>query len=175
MSHPDRPSFIANWRDIENSYAWQYEEDDEAMCIGASFGRRFGLTKLGIHHERLLPGRRTSFPHAESLDEEFVYVIEGEPDVWIDGYLHRLKPGDGVGFLPGTGIAHTVINNTGEEVRLLIVGEKTKPENRVFYPRHPERRPLHPDWWENAPSRDLGPHDGLSDSRRAEKARQETE
>ena len=107
MSQPERPSFIANWRDIENDYAWQYDEDDEPMCIGTAFGRHFGLNKLGIHHERLLPGRRTSFPHAESAEEEFVFVIEGEPDVWIDGHLHRLGPGDAVGFPAGTGIAHS--------------------------------------------------------------------
>jgi len=55
----------------------------------------FALKALGIHHERLPPGRRTSYPHAESAEEEFVYVIEGTPDVWLDGTLHRLKPGDG--------------------------------------------------------------------------------
>ena len=175
MRTPERPSFIANWRDIENKHDWSYDEDDEPMCIGAPYGRRFGLQKLGIHHERLPPGRRTSFPHAESADEEFVYVIEGEPDVWIDGHLHRLKPGDAVGFPAGTGIAHTFLNNTGEEVRLLVVGEKTSLENRVFYPLHPERKPLHPDWWDGHPTHDLGPHDGMTDQRRAEKTARKAE
>ncbi len=86
-----------------------------------------GLTKLGIHHELLPPGRRTSFPHAESAAEEFVYVIEGMPDAWIDGELVRLAPGDGVGFPAGTGIAHSFLNNTDQTVRLLVVGEPNKP------------------------------------------------
>ena len=175
MSIPERPPFIANWRDIEKPYAWQYDEDDEAMCIGAPFGRRFGLERLGIHHERLLPGRRTSFPHAESAEEEFVYVIEGEPDVWIDGHLHRLRPGDAVGFPAGTGIAHSFLNNTEAEVRLLVVGETAKSENRIFYPRNPERRPLRSDWWDDHPIRTLGPHDGMTDKRRAEKAGRKTD
>ena len=38
--------------------------------IGAAFGRHFGFKALGIHHERLLPGRRTSYPHAESAEED---------------------------------------------------------------------------------------------------------
>jgi uncharacterized cupin superfamily protein len=175
MPTPERLPFIANWRDIENPYAWQYDEDDEAMCIGAPFGRRFGLERLGIHHERLLPGRRTSFPHAESAEEEFVYVIEGEPDVWIDGHLHRLRPGDAVGFPAGTGIAHSFLNNTEAEVRLLVVGETAKPENRIFYPVNPERRPLRSDWWDDHPMHDLGPHDGMTDKRRAEKAGRKVE
>jgi uncharacterized cupin superfamily protein len=91
--------------------------------------------------------------------------------VWIDGHLHRLGPGDAVGFPAGTGIAHTFINNTESGVRLLVVGERTKPENRVFYPLHPDRKPLHPDWWDDRPTRILGPHDGMPDLVRAAKTR----
>lgn len=173
MPAPERPPCIAHFTDIEVPDDSHYDADDELMSIGAPFGRHFGLAKLGIHHERLPPGRRTSFPHAESADEEFVYVVAGEPDVWIDGHLYRLKPGDGVGFPAGTGIAHTFLNNTEAEVRLLVVGERTKPENRVFYPLHPERRPLHPDWWDGHPTHALGPHDGMPDRVRAAKARQQ--
>jgi uncharacterized cupin superfamily protein len=170
MSTPERPPFIAHWSEIEQPDEAHYDEDDELLSIGAPFGRRFGLKKLGIHHERVPPGRRTSFPHAESAEEEFVYVIEGEPDVWLDGHLQRLRPGDAVGFPAGTGIAHSFLNNTEAEVRLLVVGERTKPENRVFYPLHADRRPLHPDWWEGHPTHDLGPHDGMPDRLRSARA-----
>ena len=175
MVTPERPSFIAHWSEIERPDDRHYDEDDELMSIGAPFGRRFGLTKLGIHHERLPPGRRTSFPHAESAEEEFVYVIEGEPDVWIDGHLHRLRPGDAVGFPAGTGIAHSFLNNTEAEVHLLVVGERHKAENRIFYPLHPDRRALHHGWWDDHPTHALGPHDGMPDLVRAAKARREAD
>ena len=175
MATPERPSLIAHWSEIERPDSRRYDGDDELMSIGAPFGRHFGLAKLGVHHERLPPGRRTSFPHAESAEEEFVYVIEGEPDVWLDGHLHRLRSGDGVGFPAGTGIAHTFLNNTEAEVRLLVVGETPKPENRIFYPRHPERRPLRDDWWDDHPQHPLGPHDGAPDLVRAAKARRGAE
>ena len=103
---------IVHWREIENPQAWQYDHPDEPMAHNAPFGRFFGLARIGIHHERLLPGRRTSFPHAERTEEEFVYVIAGTPDVWLGGVLHRLGPGDGVGFPAGTGLAHSFINNS---------------------------------------------------------------
>jgi uncharacterized cupin superfamily protein len=175
MTTPTRPSFITHWSEIEDPDNAHYDGDDELMSIGAAFGRNFGLTKLGIHHERLPPGRRTSFPHAESADEEFVYVIEGEPDVWLDGHLHRLKPGDAVGFPAGTGTAHSFMNNTEAEVRLLVVGERSKRENRIFYPLHPHRKPLHKNWWDDHPHHSLGPHDGMPDRVRAAKARQQSE
>lgn len=169
MAAPERPSFIAHWSEIEGPDDDHYDQDDELMGIGAPFGRHFGLTRLGIHHARLPSGRRTSFPHAESAEEEFVYVIAGEPDVWIDGHLHRLAPGDAVGFPAGTGITHSFLNNTDAEVHLLVVGERSKPENRVFYPLHPDRRALREDWWDDCPTRALGPHDGMPDLVRAMK------
>ena len=172
MAHAQRPPFIAHWSEIEKPDNSHYDQDDELMSIGAPFGRHFGLTRLGIHHERLLPGRRTSFPHAESAEEEFVYVISGEPDVWLDGHLHRLRPGDAVGFPAGTGIAHTFLNNTQSEVHLMVVGEPAKPENRIFYPLNRDRRLMRTDWWDGHPEHELGSHDGMPDQVRAAKARQ---
>lgn len=170
MTGKDRSSSIAHWSEIEGADENHYTGDDELLAINAAFGKHFGLGRIGIHHQRLLPGRRTSFPHAESAEEEFVYVIEGTPDVWLDGELHRLKAGDAVGFPAGTGIAHSFLNNTGEEVRLLVVGETPKDENLIFYPRNPDRKPVRRDWWENPPERLMGEHDGLTDKERARKA-----
>lgn len=171
MTDAERPPMIAHWSEIERPDNDHYRGDDELLSIGAAFGRHFGLKRLGIHHERLPPGRRTSYPHAESLLEEFVYVLSGTPDVWIDGVLHRLKPGDGVGFPAGTGICHTFINNTDAEATLLVVGETSRTDNRIYYPRNPEQQLTRPDWWGDPPLRDMGPHDGLSDRKRAEKAK----
>jgi len=164
-----RPEFIKHYTQIQEPDDATYPGDDELMSIGSPFGRHFGLKKLGIHHEMLLPGRRTSWPHAESAEEEFVYVIEGHPDAWIDGTLYRLNPGDGVGFPSGTGICHSFINNTNDAVRLLVVGEASKKENQVYYPLHPKRneeiaKTNH--HWQNAPKHQLGDHDGIPDKRR---------
>ena len=159
----DRPDFIRHWSDLEGADDSHYTGDAELMSIGAPLGRLLGLTRLGIHHERLPPGRRTSYPHAESAEEEFVLVLEGEPDAWIDGHLHRLRPGDAVGFPAGTGIAHTFINNTDKEVRLLVVGEAGKPENRLHYPMNQAHAATRPDRWTDPPERALGPHDGRAD------------
>jgi uncharacterized cupin superfamily protein len=163
MPAGERPGCVAHWREIEEADTSHYQGDDEKLAIGAPLGRHLGLTRLGIHHERLLPGRRTSYPHAESAEEEFVYVIDGTPDAWLDGDLYRLGPGDAVGFPAGTGQCHTFINNTEDEVRLLVVGEASKGANRILYPRNPEQKLLRDDWWSDAPARRMGEHDGMSD------------
>jgi len=157
---------IVHWRQIENSDPGDFQGTTEPMGFGAALGAQLGLQSIGIHHMRLLPGRRTSLPHAESHEEEFVYVISGTPDVWLDGVLHRLVPGDAVGFGAGTGLAHSFLNNSDAEVALLVVGNADMAQNRIVYPINPERRACRKDWWHDAPERALGPHDGMTDQRR---------
>jgi uncharacterized cupin superfamily protein len=156
----ERPDFIRHWTELEGPDDSHYRNDTELMAIGASVGSDLGLARIGIHHNRLLPGRRTSYPHAESAEEEFVYVLEGQPDVWIDGHLHALSPGDSVAFPAGTGVCHTFLNNTDKEVRLLVIGEKTKAENKIRYPLNEAHEATREDRWTDWPERPIGPHDG---------------
>ena len=156
----ERPEFIRHWRDLEGTDNAHYGDSDELLSIGAPVGKLLGLTRIGIHHQRLPPGRRTSYPHAESAEEEFAFVLEGNPDVSIDGTLHRLEAGDSVAFPAGTGICHTFLNNTTSEVRLLVVGEKPKAENRIHYPINPAHEKTRKDAWTDVPPRVLGGHDG---------------
>ncbi len=155
-----RPPFIKHWHEVLEPDDSHYPESTELHSIGAPIGRATGLTRIGVHHEILPPGRRTSFPHAEQHEEELVFVLEGAPDVWIDGHLHRLAPGDTVGFPSGTGIAHTFINDTASDVKLLVVGERN-PGGGVFYPLNPEvNARIGEKLWPDVPARPLGPHDG---------------
>jgi len=163
-----RPSFIGHWTELEDAEATHYRGDDERMAFDASVGEKLGLTRIGIHHVRVPPGRRISYPHAESAEEEFVFVIEGRPDAWIDGVLHPLVPGDSVAFPAGTGFCHTFLNNTADEVRLLVVGEKPKPENRIRYPLNPDHEATRPDRWLDPPVRTMGPHDGRARASRGD-------
>jgi uncharacterized cupin superfamily protein len=155
-----RPDFISHWKPLEEAKGGVYRGDAEELALDAPVGEKLGLTRIGIHHIRVPPGRRTSYPHAESAEEEYAYVIEGRPDVWIDGHLHALEPGDSVAFPADTGICHTFLNNTSEDVRLLVVGEKPKAGNRVHYPLNQAHQKTRTDGWDDAPPRDLGPHDG---------------
>ena len=155
---------MVHYSQIENDAQWSYPDSTEVFAHGAGFSEHFNLMRLGIHHERLPPGQRTSWPHAEADEEEFVYVIEGEPDVWLDGKIRRLKAGDGIGFPAGTGIAHVFINNAESDVRLLVVGEASRERSRIHYPLHPKRNAeIGARHWVDRPSCELGSHDGLPD------------
>jgi uncharacterized cupin superfamily protein len=158
----ERPPFIKHWRDVAELDDASYPGSDELLAIFAPLGQKTGLERIGVYHVRLPPGRRTSWPHAECDEEEFVYVIEGCPIVWIDGVVHALYPGTGVGFPAGTGIAHSFINDTESDVVLLVVGEASRAGHRIHYPLHPSRnREIGARHWYDVPRRPLGPHDGL--------------
>jgi len=163
---------LTHYSEIEGKDDAHYPDDDELLAIGSYFSKALELTRLGIWVDSLLPGRRTSWPHAERDEEEFVYVLEGEPEVWVDGHLHRLRPGDGVGFPDRTGISHTFLNNTKKIVRLVVVGEASRSRSKCFYPLHPARNgAIGERLWTDAPKHKLGPHDGLTDKRREELAK----
>jgi uncharacterized cupin superfamily protein len=151
-----RPEFIANFRELlEPAPEWARDTDLDAQT--ARLGKKLGLTRLGVNLEVIPPGCRSSLPHAHEREEEFVFVLSGHPEAWIDGVLHQLRSGDGVAFPPGTGIAHSFLNNTDEPVHLLVVGDMHG--DRVFYPLDPQMQ-NHPRFWHEAPRHELGPHDG---------------
>jgi uncharacterized cupin superfamily protein len=156
-----RPKFIISASDVAEETE-RYPGSDEDLSFGRALGRAAGLERLGAHLERLPPGRRTSYPHAEGDLEELVYVLEGEIDLWVDGDLHRMVRGDFAAFPAGTGIAHTALNNGEEDALLFVAGERTKPGSRLHYPLNPEVLEKIPSErrWKDVPKRTLGPHNG---------------
>jgi uncharacterized cupin superfamily protein len=162
MSDPVRPPFIVSVAELPET-RHSYPDSSEQMSPSRAVGRVAGLRRIGVHLVRVVPGSRTSFPHAEQDEEEFVYVVSGACDVWIDGALHRVRAGDFVAFPAGTGISHTFLNDGTEDAILLSGGESAKPDSAIYYPLNPERRAQLPwsAWWKDVPEIEPGPHDGL--------------
>ena len=159
-----RPPFIRSTDEIAES-RHLYPQSNEPMGPMRRLGKEAGLERMGVNIQRLPPGSRSSWPHAEENEEEFVYVISGAVDAWIDGHLHPMLAGDLAAFPAGTGISHCFINNSDEEVVLLVGGEAQKLGSRIYYPLNPSRRSdMDPaNWWDDVPQHVLGPHDGLPD------------
>jgi uncharacterized cupin superfamily protein len=158
--------------DVPEKERGPYPHSDERLGFSRPIGAAAGLLKIGLHVQRLLPGQRSSWPHAEEDEEEFVYVLEGTVDLWLDGEVHSMKAGDLAAFPSGTGISHCVLNNSDAEAVLLVGGEREKKHSRIKYPLHPSRRAdlTWSQWWDDAPERKLGPHDGMPDKLRARAA-----
>lgn len=156
-----RPPCIISTHDVPEEDGG-YPGSDEITGHGRPIGEAAGLFRIGLHVERVEPGERTSYPHAEESLEEFVYVLSGTIDAWIDGTLYPMKAGDLAAFPAGTGICHCFLNNGDATAVLLVGGEASRSANRTHYPIHPERREqMAPGrWWDGITPRELGPHDG---------------
>jgi len=96
-------------------------------------GDLFGLTNFGVNLTRLAPGAVSSLRHAHTKQDEFVYILQGHPTLHTDEGRTRLSPGMCAGFKAATGNAHRLLNETGEDVVYLEVGDRT-PGDEGSYP-----------------------------------------
>jgi uncharacterized cupin superfamily protein len=168
MNRPrKRPPFIISAASVP-AYRHHYPNSDEYHGYSRPIGRAAGLVRVGVNLMRLPPGERSSWPHAEEKEEEFVYVLDGEVDAWIDGSIHAMRTGDLAAFPAGTGICHCFINNSKHEALLMVGGEASNCDNRIYYPLHLHRRDELPpgEWWNEVPRHPMGRHDGKPDALR---------
>jgi uncharacterized cupin superfamily protein len=107
-------------------------------------GELFGLTKFGVNLTRLPPGGMSALRHAHSREDEFVYILEGEPVLVTNAGETPLRPGMCVGFKAGSGDAHQLLNRTAREVAYLEIGDRD-PADTVVYPDDDIGRALAPD------------------------------
>lgn len=71
--------------------------------------------------------------HAHTLQDEFIYILEGHPTLYTDEGRTQLSAGMCVGFKGGTGNGHHLINETREDVLYLEIGDRT-PHDVDSYP-----------------------------------------
>ena len=88
-------------------------------------GDLFGLTNFGVNLTRLVPGAVSALQHAHSRQDEFIYILQGEPTLVTTAGETQLQPGMCAGFKAGTGAAHHLVNRTTTEVVYLEVGDRT--------------------------------------------------
>jgi uncharacterized cupin superfamily protein len=157
------PENAVDWRTLRAETGNAYPDSAELLADFVRLSGVIGLGRIGGGIDILPPGRRTSWPHAERDEEEFVFVLEGTPSLWQDGHVYPMRPGDFAGWRSGTGVAHTILNESDRPAILFTFGEASRARGQVHYPLHRARnRALakvgrH---WAEAPAKPLGPHDG---------------
>lgn len=96
-------------------------------------GNFFGLANFGVNLTRLAPGASSALRHAHAVQDEFIYVLEGRPTLHTDAGRTQLEPGMCAGFKGGNGDAHCLVNESGEEVVYLEIGDRL-PGDAATYP-----------------------------------------
>lgn len=96
-------------------------------------GSHFGITNFGVNLTRLPPGSISAPRHCHSLQDEFVYILEGTPVLVTGAGEMPLNPGMCAGFKAGSGDAHQLRNDSDAMVVYLEVGDRTAGDV-VTYP-----------------------------------------
>jgi uncharacterized cupin superfamily protein len=95
-------------------------------------GDLFGLSNFGVNLTRLRPGAISALRHAHSKQDEFIYVLQGNPVLVTNAGETRLEPGMCAGFRAGTGDAHHLVNPSEEDVLYLEVGDRAAGDSAVY-------------------------------------------
>jgi uncharacterized cupin superfamily protein len=104
-----------------------------AARVKRPLGEVFGLANFGVNLTRLPPGSVSALRHAHTVQDEFVYVLEGRPTLVTDAGRTPLAPGMCAGFRAATGDGHHLVNETDADVVYLEVGDRL-PGDEASYP-----------------------------------------
>jgi uncharacterized cupin superfamily protein len=96
-------------------------------------GDACGLTHFGVNLVALPPGGQSALRHWHTLEDEFVYVIEGELVLVSDGGEQTLHAGDCAGYPAGKTDGHHLINRSSGAARYLEVGNRVEADT-AHYP-----------------------------------------
>lgn len=113
-----------------------YPEPFRAVVGGRekrALGEPFGLTCFGVNLVRLPPGCWSSQRHWHTLEDELVYLLEGELVLVTDAGEQRLTAGMVAGFLAGERNGHHMINRSGRDALYLEIGARLA-EDEADYP-----------------------------------------
>jgi uncharacterized cupin superfamily protein len=96
-------------------------------------GEACGLTKFGVNLVTLGPGGQSALRHWHTLEDEFVYVLEGEVVLITNDSEQMLRAGMCAGYPAGKRDAHHFVNRSQRPAKYLEIGNRIEGE-RAFYP-----------------------------------------
>lgn len=111
-----------------------YPEPFASMMAGREkhpLGDIFGIKNFGVNLTRLAPGAQSALLHKHKLQEEFIYILQGQPTLVTEMGKTQLYPGMCAGFTPD-GTAHQLVNCTSSEVVYLEVGDRIKGDEAIY-------------------------------------------
>jgi len=111
----------------------------DVRCHRRRTGRAAGSSRSGLTHSVIEPGRRSSFPHHHSGEEELYVVLEGSGALELheqDATLrssHPVGPGALIARPAGRHVAHSFVG--GPDGLTLLAYSRDDASDMCFYPR----------------------------------------
>jgi uncharacterized cupin superfamily protein len=98
-----------------------------------ALGDQFGLTQFGVNLTVLAPGASSSERHWHQVEDELIYVLDGEVMLVDEAGEHAMTAGMYAGFKAGVANGHKLVNRSAKPVTVLEVGTRS-PEETATYP-----------------------------------------
>lgn len=111
-----------------------YPEPFASMMEGREkriLGDLFGIKNFGVNLTRLQPGAQSALLHRHKVQEEFIYILQGQPTLVTETDEIQLHPGMCAGFTPD-GVAHQLVNRTASDVVYLEIGDRSKGDEACY-------------------------------------------
>jgi uncharacterized cupin superfamily protein len=97
-----------------------------------ALGDAVGLTKIGINLTTLPPGEESAMRHFHTLEDEFVFVVEGEVVLCTDEGEQLLTAGMCAGFPAGVSNGHQLVNRGDRPVRYLEISNRDRNDSAMY-------------------------------------------
>jgi len=113
-----------------------WEEWSKGEKLGSrdrSLGKFGGGSHVGVQLEELPPGKQSNLVHYHMLEEEHVFVLDGEVTLILGSKEYELRAGHYVCFPAGQKVGHALINRGSQNCRYLVIGENN-PSDVCVYP-----------------------------------------
>lgn len=91
-------------------------------------GNVVGLDQFGVNLTTLKPGAASALRHWHELEDEFVYLVEGELVLVENDGETPLRPGDAAGFKAGVANGHHLVNRSNRDAVYLEIGSRRAGE-----------------------------------------------
>jgi uncharacterized cupin superfamily protein len=91
-----------------------------------------GLTQFGVNLVTIEPGGMSSLRHWHEVEDEFLYMIEGELVLVENGSETVMNAGDMAGFKAGDPNGHHLVNRSQADAKFLVVGTRSPNETAHY-------------------------------------------
>jgi len=104
----------------------------KSLFRAAPLSRLAGMSRAHVSLVRLPPGKESFAKHAHTLEEEWIYVLEGRATAEIGDEKHLVQAGDFMGF--STPSPAHVMRNTFDVECMYLMGGEDRAIDVVSYP-----------------------------------------
>jgi uncharacterized cupin superfamily protein len=155
--------FVVRAREAqEQATRFSHPWNPNSELLGTRLSSLVGLSRVGISHVRVPPGKESFVYHSHHREEEWIYVLSGRGVAEIGDEEYEVGAGDFVGFAAPQ-VAHHLRNPSEAEDLVYLMGGEVLDVDVADFPRLGKRmvrRETEVEIYDASDAREFGPLEG---------------